>query len=96
MEFKKLTDGQKALYSEIENLIIVWRIDGTKTAGHLTREIVDMLYYKRCKDKQLTEVFNTNQVDLGSQMLCHHTYIEKDAYWKSCTHCGMLSPLSIH
>lgn len=24
---------------------------------------------------------------------CHHNFIQKDTYWKSCTHCGMLAPL---
>ena len=31
------------LYSEIEHLIIAWNIDGTKTAGSLTREIMKLL-----------------------------------------------------
>ncbi|MCF8342436.1 MAG: hypothetical protein K9I82_15780 [Chitinophagaceae bacterium] len=31
------------LYSQIENLIINWNIDGTKTAGHLTRQIMELL-----------------------------------------------------
>ena len=31
------------LYSEIESLIIHWNIDGTKTAGSLTREIMKLL-----------------------------------------------------
>ena len=30
----------KTIYSEIENLIINWNNDGTKTAGSLTREIM--------------------------------------------------------
>ena len=30
----------KTIYSEIENLIITWNNDGTKTAGSLTREIM--------------------------------------------------------
>ena len=33
----------KDLYSEIENLIITWSIDGTKTAGTLTRQIMKLL-----------------------------------------------------
>jgi len=24
---------------------------------------------------------------------CRHHFIQKDTYWKSCTHCGMLAPL---
>ena len=31
------------LYSKIENAIICWNNDGTKTAGTLTREIMEML-----------------------------------------------------
>ena len=31
------------LYSAIENAIIKWVIDGTKTAGSLTREIVSII-----------------------------------------------------
>jgi len=31
------------LYSEIENLIINWEIDGTETAGHLTRQIMQLI-----------------------------------------------------
>jgi len=34
---------EKDLYSEIENLIIRWNNDGTKTAGSLTREIIALL-----------------------------------------------------
>ena len=35
--------SEKDLYSEIENLIIFWNNDGTKTAGSLTREIMALL-----------------------------------------------------
>ena len=38
-----LTIKDNKLYSEIEHLIIVWNIDGTKTAGHLTRQIMELL-----------------------------------------------------
>jgi protein involved in ribonucleotide reduction len=31
------------LYSQIEYSIIVWSIDGTKTAGNLTREIIELI-----------------------------------------------------
>ena len=31
---------KQELYSEIEDLIITWNSDGTKTAGALTREII--------------------------------------------------------
>ena len=36
-------EEEKELYSEIENLIIVWNIDGTKTAGSLTRDIMKLI-----------------------------------------------------
>jgi hypothetical protein len=32
-----------SLYSQIEHLIIKWNIDGTKTAGYLTREIMKLI-----------------------------------------------------
>ena len=31
------------LYSKIEDLIIRWSNDGTKTAGHLTRQIMELV-----------------------------------------------------
>ena len=31
------------LYSRIEHLIIRWSIDGTKTAGYLTRQIINLI-----------------------------------------------------
>ena len=34
---------EKKLYSAIENAIIYWNIDGTKTAGELTREIISII-----------------------------------------------------
>lgn len=39
MEEKK----KKRLYSDIEELIIRWGIDGTKTAGSLTRDIMKLV-----------------------------------------------------
>jgi len=37
---------QQSLYSEIETLIIKWNIDGTKTAGSLTRDIMKLIESK--------------------------------------------------
>lgn len=34
------------VYSEIENLIITWNIDGTLTAGALTRQIIEYIKKK--------------------------------------------------
>lgn len=31
------------LYSQIENAIIGWSIDGTKTAGSLTRDLIELI-----------------------------------------------------
>ena len=42
-QFSSLNESEKNLYSEIENLIIFWNNDGTKTAGSLTREIMALL-----------------------------------------------------
>ena len=38
-----MKEHQIKLYREIENLIIKWNNDGTKTAGSLTREIITLL-----------------------------------------------------
>ncbi len=35
--------NSEILYSEIEYLIIQWSNDGTKTAGSLTREIMELI-----------------------------------------------------
>ena len=36
-------EEEKDLYSEIETLIIIWNNDGTKTAGSLTRDIIELI-----------------------------------------------------
>lgn len=41
--FGKLIMKKDTLYSEIEHLIIRWNIDGTKTAGSLTRDIMKLI-----------------------------------------------------
>ena len=38
---KSLADNN--LYSDIEDLVIRWSNDGTKTAGHLTRQIITLI-----------------------------------------------------
>ena len=38
--------NKQTLYSEIETLIIKWNIDGTKTAGSLTRDIMKLIENK--------------------------------------------------
>lgn len=43
IKFSINMEKSKDLYSDIEHLIIVWNIDGTKTAGYLTRQIMELL-----------------------------------------------------
>ena len=40
-------ESDNYLYTQIENLIIFWSNDGTKTAGSLTREIMDLIKTKK-------------------------------------------------
>ena len=41
--------GTYNLYSDIEELIIRWVIDGRKTAGHLTRQIMETIITQKHK-----------------------------------------------
>lgn len=37
--------------------------------------------------------FNPNNYEeYKASFPCNHNYIQKDAYWKSCTHCGACAP----
>lgn len=40
------------LYSDIEELIMRWSDDGTKTAGHLTRQIMDLIKGQNRSEQQ--------------------------------------------
>lgn len=42
-EISVVDETEKDLYSKIENSIISWEIDGTQTAGSLTREIMELI-----------------------------------------------------
>lgn len=48
-------------------------------------------------EKRVTELEAENQALrqplVRGSLPCHHNFIQKDTYWKSCTHCGMLVPL---
>jgi len=64
------------LYSQIENLIINWNNDGTKTAGHLTRQIMELLKsdenwisVKEC----LPEYHSQHRLDYASGYLLGYT-----------------------
>ena len=39
-------ENENRLYTDIEQAIVAWNIDGTKTAGSLTREILTILKKK--------------------------------------------------
>jgi hypothetical protein len=54
-------------------------------------ELIEMLIEANNVIKRLTEVKNASNVDY--LLSCRHNYIQKDTYWKSCTHCGMIAPL---
>ena len=43
INYTDLSQTDKDIYAEIENLIIYWSNDGTKTAGTLTRRIMYLL-----------------------------------------------------
>lgn len=43
LEYESLLPEHKSVYGDIENLIITWNLDGTKTAGTLTRRIMKKL-----------------------------------------------------
>jgi hypothetical protein len=45
---------EKELYSAIEAAIIHWTLDGTKTAGSLTREIISII--KQQQDEKVKQV----------------------------------------
>jgi hypothetical protein len=45
-EWEEVRPSNETLYSEIEHLIIRWTIDGTKTAGSLTRDIMKLIENK--------------------------------------------------
>jgi hypothetical protein len=36
---------------------------------------------------------NSGHPLVSGSLPCRHNFIQKDTYWKSCTHCGMLAPL---
>jgi len=40
------------LYQEIENQIMIWNHDGTKTAGYLTRKIMKLIEEEKKKEER--------------------------------------------
>ena len=55
-------------------------------------ELIEMLIQANNVIEILTEVKNV-QASNSNCILSQHNFIQKDTYWKSCTHCGMLAPL---
>jgi hypothetical protein len=43
----------KELYSNIEDLIIKWNLDGYKTAGYLTRQIMELISDVTTKEEMI-------------------------------------------
>ena len=52
-EYVSSLGEDKALYSDIEDLIIRWSLDDTKTAGHLTRQIMELIKSKGENEKSI-------------------------------------------
>ena len=48
-DFKELDKDDKELYSKIEQQVIYWNNDGTKTAGELTRRLMCIINPDLCK-----------------------------------------------
>lgn len=73
-----------SLYSKIELLIIVWSNDGTKTAGHLTRQIMELLEEKEEK-KDFTWICNQCGFENFTSSV-PESEIEEEIH--SCINCG--------
>lgn len=48
--------------------------------------------WNECEQEKAVKNNAVLQPVIGS-LPCQHYFIQKDTYWKSCTHCGMLVPL---
>jgi hypothetical protein len=56
---------ENKLYSDIESTIIGWTIDGTKTAGSLTRDIMDII-------KNQSRTFNEEEMEFIKRCIESH------------------------
>lgn len=43
--------------------------------------------------KAMHEFAALRQPIVSGSLPCHHNFIQRDTYWKTCTHCGMIAPL---
>lgn len=73
----------KELYSEIEDLIIRWNNDGTKTAGHLTRQIMESI----SQQKHKYVIIDLRNMDYMKDKDGNINYYETED--EACTVCGM-------
>ena len=57
------------------------------------KEIILMLIQcNKTLDRILDRSENQPVPVIDYRFPCNHNYIQKDAYWKSCTHCGACTP----
>jgi hypothetical protein len=73
----------KELYSEIEDLIIRWSNDGDKTAGHLTRQIMESLSNEKHKHV-IIDLRNMDYFKDKEGKIIHFDTLEE-----ACDVCGM-------
>jgi len=73
----------KELYSQIEDLIIRWSNDGTKTAGSLTRQIMETL----SQQKHKYVIIDLRNMDYMKNEKGEINYYE--TLDEACTVCGM-------
>jgi hypothetical protein len=57
------------LYSAIEYTIIHWNLDGTKTAGSLTREIISIIKYYEIEKDVFGELAERIKNEIDSQIV---------------------------
>lgn len=67
-------------YSEIENLIIIWSNDGSKTAGALTREILTLIQKNKnwITKNNVIDILNDLKADDSGELssIAEHTWNE--------------------
>jgi len=73
----------KELYSEIEDLIIRWSNDGTKTAGSLTRQIMETLTQQKHK-YVIVDLRNMDYMKNEKGEINYYKTLDE-----ACTVCGM-------
>lgn len=76
---------------------VIQQTDEEKMAMYMKlpkKKIIEMLIQcNKILDSRMVVNENFAQPAVISSLPCHHNFIQKDTYWKSCTHCGMIAPL---